>query len=219
MADQLYLSLWFPAFRFENLPAATISVLRQFARISGLPRVAAAAAYPVSFTEPPVYQRVYVLDKRAEEGADTSASIIENAVADAMELLHEDTAYEFEMKWQLWAYEAAVAGLDATWKRAPSTVKFLAFGPEFDDATFEQNGHMRVDFGLDTPWIFDEEDGAWDEDEARADAAKYIKENIEMLLAFTLSVEKNCNVQNRLLWTESGEPLAEKLVARLQRLN
>jgi hypothetical protein len=220
MTDQLYLSLWFPTFRFENLPAATIAVLRQFARISGLPRVAAAAAYPVSFTEPPVYQRVYVLDKRAEEGTDTEASMIENAVAEAMELLHEDTAYEFEMKWRLWAYEASIAGLDATWKRVPSTVKVLAFGPEFDDATFERNGHIRVDFGLDTPWIFDEEDAAWEEDEdGKAEAAKYIKQNIEMLLAFTLSVEKHCNVQNRLLWTESGEPLAEKLVARLQRLN
>jgi hypothetical protein len=219
MADQLYLSLWFPNFRFEQLPAATIGVLRQFARISGLPRVAAAAAYPVNFSEPPVYQRVYVLDKRAEEGADTSDSIIENAVAEAMELLHEDTAYEFEMKWQLWTYEAAVGGLDATWKRVPQTVKVLAFGPEFDDQTFEQNGLIRVDFGLDSSWIFDEDDQLWADEDARAEAAKYIKENVEMLLAFTLSVEKHCGISSRLLWTESGEPLAEKLVARLQRLN
>ncbi len=219
MADQLYLSLWFPNFRFDSLPAATIGVLRQFARISGLPRVAAAAAYPVNFSEPPVYQRVYVLDTRAEEGADTSASIIENAVAEAMELLHEDTAWEFEMKWQHWAYEAPAAGLDGIWKRVPSTVKFLAFGPEFDDATFEQNGQIRVDFGLDTPWIFDETDELWEDEDARVDAAKYIKENVEMLLAFTLSVEKHCGISSRLLWTESGEPLAEKLVARLQRLN
>jgi len=219
MADQLYLSLWFPNFRFDNLPATTVSVLRQFARISGLPRVAAAAAYPVNFTEPPVYQRVYVLDTRAEESADTSASIIENAVPEAMELLHEDTACEFEMKWQLWAHEAAVAGLDATWKRVPATVKFLAFGPGFDDATFEQNGHIRVDFGLDTPWIFDEADEMWADPDARASAAGYIKQNVEMLLAFTLSVEKHCGISSRLLWTESGEPLAEKLVARLQRLN
>ena len=218
MADQLYLSLWFPNFRFEQLPAATIGVLRQFARISGLPRVAAAAAYPVSFSEPPVYQRVYVLDKRAEEGADTSDSIIENAVAEAMELLHEDSAYEFEMKWQLWTHEAATGGLDATWKRLPATVKVLAFGPDFDDQTFEQNGLIRVEFGLDTPWIFDE-DGIWDDENERADAAKYVKQNIEMLLAFTLSVEKHCGVSSRLLWTESGEPLAEKLVARLQKLN
>ena len=169
-----------------------------------------------------MYQRVYVLDQRAEEGADTSASMIEIAVAEATELLHEDTAYEFEMKWQLWAREGGgdeAGALDALWKRVPSTVKFLAFGPEFDDATFEQNGQIRVDFGLDTPWIFDEEDESFADEAARTEAAEYIRQNVEMLLAFTLSVEKHCGISSRLLWTESGEPLAEKLIARLQRLN
>ena len=218
MADQLYLSVWFPNFRFAGLPAAVVAVLRQFARVSGLPKVAAAAAYPVNFSEPPVYQRVYVLDTRAEDSADTSAAIIENAVAEAMELLHEDTAYEFEMKWQLWTYEAGEGGLDGIWRRVPATVKVLAFGPEFDEATFEQNGHIRVDFGLDTPWVFDEEE-VWDDEDAKAEAAKKIKDNVEMLLAFTLSVEKHCGIASRLLWTESGEPLAEKLVGRLQKLN
>ena len=217
MADQLYLSLWFPNFRFEGLPGAVVSVLRQFARVSGLPRVAAAAAYPMDFTEAPIYQRVYVLDTRAEDGKGTEDSIIENAVGDAMELLHEDTAYEFEMKWQLWGYEAGEGGLDGVWKRTPSTVKVLAFGPEFDAATFEQNGQIRVDFGLDSAWVFDEEE-VWEDEEARGEAAKRIKENVEMLLAFTLSVEKHCGISSRLLWTESGEPLAEKLVGRLQRL-
>ncbi len=218
MADQLYLSLWYPNFRFEHLPAATVGVLRQFARVSGLPKVAAAAAYPVSFSEPPVYQRVYVLDKRAEESKDTTDANIENAVAEAMELLHEDTAYEFEMRWQLWEFEAGEGGLDGIWRRAPKTVKVLAFGPEFDDQTFEQNGLIRVDFGLDASWVFDEEE-VWDDEDARAEAAKHIKENVEMLLAFTLSVEKHCGISSRLLWTESGEPLAEKLVGRLQKLN
>ena len=216
MADQLYLSLWFPNFRFSSLPTAVVAVLRQFARISGLPRVAAAAAYPVGFSEVPVYQRVYVLDTRAEDGSD---SIIETAVAECMEQLHEDTAYEFEMKWQLWTYEAGEGGLDGAWKRVPQTVKVLAFGPEFDDATFEQNGQMRVDFGLDTSWVFDEDDDVWADEDARSEAAAKIRENVEMLLAFTLSVEKHCGISSRLLWTESGEPLVEKLVARLQKLN
>jgi hypothetical protein len=94
-------------------------------------------------------------------------------------------------------------------------VKILGFGPHFDQATYEQNGHIRVDFGLDTPWVMDEEqEGVLDEE-----AQKHIQQNVEMLLAFTLSVEKNCGISSRLLWTESGEPLAEKLIARLQRLN
>jgi hypothetical protein len=35
MADQLYLSLWFPNFRFDALPASLVSVMRQFALIGG----------------------------------------------------------------------------------------------------------------------------------------------------------------------------------------
>jgi hypothetical protein len=122
------------------------------------------------------------------------------------------------MKWQLWQYEAGEGGLDGIWRKTPTTVKFLAFGPEFDDATFEQNGQIRVDFGLDSSWVFDEEE-VWAEEDARAEAAGKIKENVEMLLAFTLLVQKECGISSRLLWTESGEPLAEKLVARLQKLN
>src|ERR1700693_3482208 len=100
MADQLYLSLWFPNFRFAALPEALVGVLRQFALISGDKRVAAASAYPLGFSESPTYQRLYVHDERAEE---TPGSLIEAAVAEATEQLHEDMAYEFEMKWQLWA--------------------------------------------------------------------------------------------------------------------
>jgi hypothetical protein len=216
MADQLYLSLWFPNFRFDTLPAALVSVLRQFALISGEKRVAAATVYPISFNETPIYQRIYVNDDRAQS---TEDSIIENAVAEATEQLHDDMAYEFEMKWKLWMPEpssapSSEAALDALWRPQPSTVKIIGFGPQFDQATYEQNGHIRVDFGLDTPWVLDEDNEALDEE-----AQKHIQQNVEMLLAFTLSVEKNSGISSRLLWTESGEPLAEKLIARLQRLN
>jgi hypothetical protein len=91
-------------------------------------------------------------------------------------------------------------------------VRIIGFGPDFDEGSYEQNGHIRVDFGLDTPWVM--EDGVVD-----LAAAKHIQQNVEKLLAFTLSVEKHCGISSRLLWTESGEPLAEKLIARLQRLN
>ncbi len=230
MADQLYLSLWFPNFRFDALPATLVSVMRQFALISGDKRVAAASVYPIGFTEAPTYQRIYVNDDRAE---DTSASIIENAVAEATEQLHDDMAYEFEMRWKLWAPEPGAvpapnrdidpdidqddnyAALDTLWKLQPATVRILGFGPQFDDASFEQNGHIRIDFGLDTPWLAE----TLDEEDLDDEAAKHIQQNVEKLLAFTLSVEKNCGISSRLLWTESGEPLAQKLIDRLQRLN
>jgi hypothetical protein len=249
MADQLYLSLWFPNFRLENLPAALAGVLRQFATIAGNNRVAAASAYPIDFTESPTYQRIYVNDERAAETPDTAAAVLDAAVAEATEPLHDDMAYEFEMRWSLWFPEAAASGeepeeleesfddvaprrahepipfprnvadpeaLDSLWKRRPVSVRILGFGPEFDHSGYAQNGHIRVDFGLDTPWTFDQ---TLDDNELDTEAAKHIQQNVEMLLAFTLLVEKNCGISSRLLWTESGEPLAEKLIARLQRVH
>ena len=80
-------------------------------------------------------------------------------------------AYEFEMRWKLWSpvesdfkpSEPSIdiypqfesIRLDTLWKLQPATIKILGFGPQFDDATFEQNGHIRIDFGLDTPWLAD----------------------------------------------------------------
>ena len=171
MADQLYLSLWYPNFRLESLPAALVGVLRQFAVIakdgqanSGLGRVAAASVYPIDWTESPTYQRIYVNDDRAQSSADTEGSIIENAVAEAIEQLHDDMAYEFEMRWMLWLPDVAGAGLDTAWRLEPARVRVIGFGPEFDAGSYEQNGQIRVDFGLDTPWVL--EDESLDEDAA-----------------------------------------------------
>jgi hypothetical protein len=260
MADRLYLSLWYPNFRLEALPAALTGVLRQFSLV-GAKRVAAASAYPINFTEAPTYQRIYVDTGNPTppgdpiQGApiDSSDSAIENAVAEATEQLHDDMAYEFEMRWQLWTPNFEQASLsvfdhsntsraahpdsesdsddpdadfdedpgdltddpDSPWKLRTHTVRILGFGPRFDVAGYEQNGHLLVDFGLDTPWVLDTlEDDTLDEV-----AQVHIHQNVEKLLAFTLLVEKNCGISSRLLWTESGEPLAEKLIARLQRVN
>ena len=237
MSDQLYLSLWFPNFRLQALPDALVCVLRQFITVSReggaqpeLARVTAASAYPIDWAESPIYQRIYVNDERSE-ASEADTSLPENAVAEATEQLHDDTAYEFEMRWKLWAPETVDAQpgntdidiypdfesvrLDTLWKREPSTVRILGFGPGFDDATFEQNGHIRIDFGLDTPWLAE----TIDDEDLDDGATKHIQQNVEMLLAFTLSVEKNCGISSRLLWTESGEPLAQKLIDRLQRVN
>ena len=92
MADRLYLSLWYPNFRLESLPATLAGVLRQFAQV-GAKRVSAASAYPINFTEPPTYQRIYAeppptnFDPTVpiDPSPDTSDERIDAAVAEATE--------------------------------------------------------------------------------------------------------------------------------------
>ncbi len=204
MADQLYLSLWFPNFRLDGLAPALVSVIRQFGVVGGSSRVAAATAYPISRTEAPAYQRIYSENELGE-------SIPELAVAAATELLHDDFAYEFDLIWELWSPEVG-GGLDPVWRKEPSRVTVIGFGPQFDDGAYEQNGHMRVDFGIDTPFLHEDVDL---DDQAVA----RVKENVQMLVAFTNAVQQHCGISSRLLWSESGESLAQKLVDRLQRVN
>jgi hypothetical protein len=150
------------------------------------------------------------------------------------------------MKWQLWAPEQpgdnfsrgtspdddsgepdqdsdfdqpTLLDPDTPWKLRTHTVRILGFGPNFDVAGYEQNGHLLVDFGLDTPWVPDVPLHTLEDEPLDEEAQIHIQQNIEKLLAFTLLVEKNCGISSRLLWTESGEPLAEKLIARLQRVH
>jgi hypothetical protein len=200
MADRLYLSLWFPNFRLTALAPALVSVIRQFA----VPRVHAAAAYPISWNEPPFYQRIYEEDEVQE-------SAPERAVAEALETLHGDFAYEFELKWDLWVPET-VGGLDPLWRQEPVLVRVVGFGPEFDEGAFEQNGHVRVDFGLDTPFLLEE----IDLDEV---GAEHVKRNVQKLVEVTNAIQEKSGISSRLLWSDSGENLAQKLIARLQRVN
>jgi hypothetical protein len=204
MADRLYLSLWFPNFRLPALAPAIVSVIKQFGAPGGAARVHAAAAYPISWNEAPVYQRIYEEDEEQE-------SVPDRAVAEATEILHDDFAYEFELNWELWVAET-VGGLDPTWKQGLVVASVVGFGPEFDEGAYEQNGQVRVDFGLDSPFLLEDVD-------LDLIGAEHIKRNVQKLVEVTNAIQENCGISSRLLWSDSGENLAQKLIARLQRVN
>jgi len=204
MADQLYLSLWFPNFRLAGLAPALVSVIRQFGTVGGSSRVSGATVYPIARTEAPVYQRIYSEDELEE-------ALPELAVAAATELQHDDFAYEFDLLWELWTPEFG-GELDPGWRKEPSRVTIIGFGPQFDDGAYEQNGHIRIDFGIDTPFLHEDVD-------LDRRAVSRVKENVQMLVDFTNAVQEHCGISSRLLWSESGESLAQKLVERLQRVN
>ena len=82
------------------------------------------------------------------------------------------------------------------------------FGPLFADGAYESDGHIRVDFGTDTPFL--EEDLELD-----SVAARHVEENVRQLVELTAAVEKASGATARLLWSELGESLAERLAARL----
>ena len=200
MSDTLYLSLWYPNLRLAALAEKLTAVLGAFATHGGEARVYSATVWPVSWSESPVFQRVY---GHGERGAE-----IRLAVEDALELLHEDYAYEFQIGWSLWEAEPGVNGLDARWSRVPRLVRVTGFGPLFDEGSYEQDGHIRLDFGSDAAFL--------DEDvELDATAARHVEENVRQLVELTGAVEKGSGATARLLWSELGESLAQRLAARL----
>lgn len=199
MSDTLYLSLWYPNLRLAALGDKLMAVLGAFSRHGGEKQVYSATAWPVSWSESPAFQRVWGWGER---GAEPSA-----AVEQALELLHDDYAYEFQIGWSLWDLEKA-GGLDARWVREPRLVRVTGFGPLFDEGAYEQDGHLRIDFGTDAPFL--EEDSDLD-----SAAARHVEENVRQLVALTAEAEKVSGATARLLWSELGESLAQRLAARL----
>jgi hypothetical protein len=228
MADTLYLSLWYPNLRLEALADKLTAVLGAFASHGGESRVYSATVWPVSWSETPIFQQVY--GRRSNRGV-TGDAIGELgaepriAVEEALALLHEDYAYEFQIGWSLWTLEAASdlptpgpghgpgpvhtdRRPDARWVRESRLVRVTGYGPLFDDGAFEADGHIRVDFGSDAPFL---EEGI----ELDSVAARHVEENVRQLVELTAAVEKASGATARLLWSELGESLAQRLAARL----
>jgi hypothetical protein len=245
MSDTLYLSLWYPNLRLAGLAEKLTAVLGAFAAHGGEARVYSATVWPISWNESPVFQQVY--GRRVGARVDGAAALGAEprlAVEEALELLHEDYAYEFQIGWSLWELESspgnagpstalrsaqddsalgeddsalkvddsALGGLDARWVREPRLVRVTGFGPLFDDGAYEADGHIRVDFGSDAPFL--EEDLELD-----SVAAERVEENVRQLVALTAALEKDSGATARLLWSELGESLAARLAKRLKGAN
>jgi hypothetical protein len=210
MSDTLYLSLWYPNLRLAAMADKLTAVLGAFAAHGGEARVYSATVWPVSWSETPVLQNVYGRRSKSADGSDAAGGPGADprvAVAEALELLHDDYAYEFQIGWSLWELEAA-SELDARWVREPRLVRVTGYGPLFDDGAYEAEGHIRVDFGPDGPFL---EEGV----ELDSVAARHVEENVRQLVELTAAVEKASGATARLLWSELGESLAQRLAARL----
>jgi hypothetical protein len=197
MPDPLYLSLWFPDFSGPGMLPHALALLEQFPFSKLRPGVTYVAVQPVSWNE------ASVLERRFSPGIQPEEAV--TAVAD---LIHDDYAYVFDAYWDLWTPGENTG----EWSRAASLVKFLVQGEDFDEGAQEQTGHIQVDFGLDSPFLQENV-------ELTDEAQNKVRENVGKLVEFTLKAEKNTRASGRLLWSESEENLAQKLIAPLQKAN
>src|SRR2546428_5935357 len=196
MPDPLHLSLWFPSFDTEDMLPTALAVMRQFPFSAQQPGISYLALHPVSWTEPTI------LEQRFKPGISS-----EEAVLIVSDLLHEDYAYLFEAFWDLWN----LAEDGQRWALQPSQVKFLVHGLEFEEGVYQQEGHVQADLGLDAPFL-------QEEIQLTAEAEARVRANVQQLVGFTTRVEKNSGASGRLLWSESEENFAQKLIARLQKV-
>jgi len=197
MADSLNLSLWFPSFHENEMLPRTLSVMRQFLFSETREGITYLSVHPTAWSEPTV------LEQRFNPGISP-----EEAVELASEFAHDDFAFVFEAFWDLWVPNEDSEG-DA-WVQRPIAVRFVAHGVEFDEGIYTDDGHVEVDFGLDTPFLFE---GL----ELSARNEEHVRQNVAKLVAFTLAVQNNSKISGRVLWSESESNLAQKLIAQLQQ--
>jgi hypothetical protein len=196
VSDPLYLSLWFPDFSGPEMLPHAFAILQQFPFSAQRPGITNFALHPVSWNE------ATVLERRFPLGIDPG-----QAALLAAETVHEDYAYVFEGYWDLWTPDMT----KESWMLEPALVKFIVQGEEFDDGAYQQTGHVEVDFGLDSFFL-------QPETSLSEQTSEKIRENVAKLVEFSKNVEKNSGTSARLLWSESEESLAQKLIARLQRV-
>ena len=196
MPDSLYLSLWFRSFEADDMLPHALAVMRQFPFAERHPGITYLTQHPVSWDEATILEQRFLPEAAPEE-----------AVAVAFGLLHEDNAYIFEASWDLW--KPVESG--EQWISSPSPVKFIVRGDEFEEGESQQEGHIQVDFGLETPFLYEEV-------KLTSEIESRVRSNVQKLVEFTTAVEKNSGDSARLLWSESEENLAQKLINRLQRV-
>jgi hypothetical protein len=196
MADALYLSLWFPNFELPELMPRALAAMHQFLFSDHRSGITYIAVQPVSWNEPTVFEQ------RFSPGLSPEQSVL---VASDL-LHHEDYAIVFEASWDLWT-----SAPDGQSSLQPSLVTFIVYGSEFDEGAYQQQGNIQVDFGLDSHFL-------QDQIQLTPEAEERVRANVQKLVDFINKVQQHSGAQTRLLWSESEENFAQKLIGRLQKV-
>jgi len=193
MSDNLYLSLWLPEFDAEQMLPAAVSAMAVFPYAAVEPGVHYVSVQPINWAEGTLFERRFTPPAKADEAA--------GAVA---EFAASDFCISFEAFWELWSPVA-----EGGWQLAPQRVVFHLQGRDFDEGACEESGHIRIDLGLDEPFL-----GATVELDELAESR--LKLNVAKLVEFTKKLERGLPIASRALMSDSGENLAAQIMARLE---
>jgi hypothetical protein len=191
VTDQLFLSIWLNRNGKNRRLRQFEKLLRLFPFSQREQPQSIASILAIDTTEPPLLERP--LNRPIE---------IEDVIATFAEYSGDDLAYSFESWWDLWIYED-------DWKLAPTRVLLSCFGRDFKSGTdgeTEEQGDLRIDFGVDSRYLPNDLPGS----------ARLVESNVKSLLRLVHEIDSALPVEVRRLQSESGENFAERLQLSLR---
>jgi hypothetical protein len=186
VADQLFLSYRFNGYTAQTAVRHYEKLIHIFPWSKLSTGVTNVRVHAVSAQEPPLYETSF------DDPLDK-----DRLLGVVREFACGDCGIYTDGWWDLWRYENQ-------WQVRPTRVTLAVFAPAFESGSEE---HMRIDFGIDEIFLPQPD---------LPDPLFMSRSNVRSLLHLVHELDRNFSVQDRRLWTESGENFAERLQAALQ---
>jgi len=183
MPDLVCLSLWLKDYQESNMLQHWGRVLEAFPVSPSSPGIRELAIYPLDWGETPVFERSF------GDGLDAGEAV--NLAAE-------------------WFPKGSYSS--GGWIQTPTAVSISCLGSEFDREGSDNRSDLQVNFGLDTPFLPLGEDSMPPYHPAWEVADQRTRENLQQLVEFVHRLDQSLPVTKRLLWCESGENLADKIL-------
>lgn len=182
MAEPLYFSLWIHDFRQENMLEHFSTILSGFPFSSFFPGIQSLTIRAISDAEPDV----------VDEGYEDNISV-EEAITQASEFLHDDSAYELTAYWDLWQH------FEGEWLLRPRQVQLSCFGPHYEN---DLGDHIRIALGLDSEFL---------PDSADPQSITAAASNLRSVARLAETLGEATGVSQRLLWSPSDDSFLSRL--------
>lgn len=182
MAEPLYFSLWIKDFRQENMLEHFSAILSAFPFSSFFPGIQSLTIRAISDAEPDV----------VDEGFEENISV-EEAITQAGEFLHDDSAYELTAYWDLWQHD------EDDWLLRPRQVQLSCFGPHYEN---DLGDHIRIALGFDTEFL---------PDPADPQSVTAAASNLRSVARLAETLGHASGVTHRLLWSPSDDSFLSRL--------